>query len=167
MSRIPHRTQVSYIDRTREYYAAQGYEAPYAWASHSDVPFAPLPRPLSECRVALVTIASPWHEDPAHRPRAFTRQPVWFAPSSPPPDVTFTDNLAWDKESTHTRDVESFLPLNHLAQAARDGRIGSVSPRFYGVPTEYSQGRTQREDAPAVLAMCREDQVDVALIAAL
>ena len=46
-------------------------------------------------------------------------------------------------------------------------RIGSVSARFYGVPTEYSQGRTRREDAPAVLAMCREDQVDVALIAAL
>ena len=167
MSRITHRAQVSYIDRTREYYAAQGYEAPYAWARHTDVPFAPLPRPLSECRVALVTTASPWHEDPGHRPRPFTRQPVWSAPSSPPPEVLFTDNLAWDKESTHTRDVESFLPLNLLAQAASEGRIGSVSPRFYGVPTEYSQGRTQREDAPAVLAMCREDQVDVALIAAL
>jgi D-proline reductase (dithiol) PrdB len=63
--------------------------------------------------------------------------------------------------------VESFLPLRQLAAAAQAGRIGSVSARFYGVPTEYSQGRTRREDAPAVLAMCREDQVDVALIAAL
>jgi hypothetical protein len=84
-----------------------------------------------------------------------------------PPDRLFTDNLAWDKESTHTRDVESFLPLRTLAEAAASGRIGSVSPRFYGVPTEYSQSRTVNQDAPAVLAMCREDAVDVALIAAL
>lgn len=167
MSGTTHRTHVSYIDRTRAYYAALGYGTPYAYAHHTEVPFAPLSKPLSESRVALITTASPWHEDPSQRPRPFERKGVWTGASNPPPDKLFTDNLAWDKESTHTRDVESFLPLNQLAAAARSGRIGSVAARFYGVPTEYSQGRTRREDAPAVLAMCREDQVDVALIAAL
>jgi hypothetical protein len=42
-----------------------------------------------------------------------------------------------------------------------------VGPRFYGVPTEYSQSRTTREDAPAIAAMCREDGVDAVLLAAL
>ncbi len=37
-----HRSFVSYIDRSREYYAAQGYDRPYAWAHHDDVPFTPL-----------------------------------------------------------------------------------------------------------------------------
>ena len=92
---------------------------------------------------------------------------MWAGASDPPPERLFTDNLAWDKESTHTRDVESFLPLRRLQAAAARGRIGRVGPRFYGVPTEYSQKRTLNEDAPAVLALCREDAVDVALIAAL
>ena len=30
MSGTTHRTAVSYIDRTREYYAALGYDQPYA-----------------------------------------------------------------------------------------------------------------------------------------
>ena len=162
MAGTTHRTHVSYIDRTRLYYAALGYPRPYVYAHHHDVPFAPLAKPLSESRVALVTTASPWCDDPADHVHA-----VWSGSSATPPDKLFTDNLAWDKESTHTRDVESFLPLRKLAEAAASGRIGSVSPRFYGVPTEYSQSRTVNQDAPAVLAMCREDAVDVALIAAL
>jgi hypothetical protein len=126
------------------------------------VPFAPLAKPLSESRVALVTTASAWCDDPADHVHA-----VWSGASAAPPERLFTDNLAWDKESTHTRDVEYFLPLRKRAEAAATGRIGSVSSRFYGVPTEYSQNRTLSQDAPAVLAMCREDAVDVALIAAL
>ena len=53
----PYRSFVSYIDRSREYYAAQGYPKPYAWPHYDDVPFTPLQKPLSECRVGLVTTA--------------------------------------------------------------------------------------------------------------
>ena len=48
---------MSYIDRTREYYAAQGYEKPYRWARHTEAPFAPLAKPLAQSTVALVTTA--------------------------------------------------------------------------------------------------------------
>lgn len=167
MAGTTHRTYVSYIDRTRAHYAALGYEKPYAYAHHEDVPFARLSKPLSDCRVALLTTASPWQDNASQQQKRFVRREVWSAQSATPPERLFTDNLAWDKESTHTRDVESFMPLHRLAEAAAAGRIGSVGPRYYGIPTEYSQSRTQSQDAPAVLAMCREDKVDVALIAAL
>ena len=39
---------VRYIDRTRDYYLGQGYDKPYEWAHHTDVPFTPLTKPLSE-----------------------------------------------------------------------------------------------------------------------
>lgn len=32
------RSHVSYIDTSREYYAAHGYEQPYAWATNDDRP---------------------------------------------------------------------------------------------------------------------------------
>lgn len=162
-----HRTHVSYIDRTRAYYAALGYERPYQYAHHTDAPFARLDKPLSECRAALVTTASPWNDDPAARPKPFERRSVWAGDTASLPERLFTENLAWDKESTHTDDVQTFLPLEHLKAHARAGRIAEVGPRFYGVPTEYSQSRTTREDAPAIEAMCREDEVDVVLLAAL
>jgi hypothetical protein len=50
-----------------------------------------------------------------------------------------TDHLSWHKEATHTRDVESFLPIRRLEEFAAAGVIGSPSPRFYGVPTDYRQ----------------------------
>jgi hypothetical protein len=54
-----------------------------------------------------------------------------------------------------------------LAEYAANGRIGSVSPRFYGVPTDYSQGNTSKRDAPKILEWAREDGVDVMLLSAL
>ncbi len=86
---------------------------------------------------------------------------------STPPERLFTDDLAWDKEATHTNDVESFLPIRRLQEFAAQGRIGSVAARFHGVPTDYSQRRTIEQDAPEVLARCREDAVDIALLVPL
>lgn len=167
MPSITHRTFVSYIDRTREYYGAQGYEKPYAWARHTDAPFAPLPKPLAACRVALVTTASPWREAPPVDGVLRGTKQVWSGPTATPPERLFTADLSWDKEATHTDDVESFLPIRRLAELAAAGRIGSVAPRFHGVPTDYSQRRTIEQDAPEILARCREDAVDVALLVPL
>ncbi len=154
-----HRSFISYIDRTRELYRAQGYENPYRWARHADVPFAPLPKALAECRVGLVTTASPLREKDDRRPKE-----VWSGPTDDPPERLHTDDLAWDRENTHTDDVETFLPIARLREHARDGRIGSLAERFHGVPTEYSQRRTREEDAPEVLRRLREDGADVALL---
>src|ERR1043166_430980 len=49
---------IAYIARTRDYYAALGYPAPYRWAENADVPFQPLRKRLAESRVALITTAS-------------------------------------------------------------------------------------------------------------
>ena len=38
---------VPYMERTRAWYEAQGYERPYRWAQFESVPFQPLEKPLS------------------------------------------------------------------------------------------------------------------------
>ena len=161
------RSFVSYIDRTREYYGALGYERPYRWARFREVPFAPLSKPLAECRATLVTTASPHLGQRARDGVLRGGKQVWSGPSAEPPERLYTDDLAWDKEATHTDDVESFLPLRQLAARAAEGRIGSLAARFHGVPTDYSQRRTREQDAPEVLRRCREDEVDVALLVPL
>ena len=52
-----HRSFVSYIDKSRVYYQAHGYDRPYRWPHYEDVPFCPLPNPLADCRVGVVTTA--------------------------------------------------------------------------------------------------------------
>jgi hypothetical protein len=164
---ITHRTFVSYIDRTREYYAAQGYERPYVWARHTDAPFAPLQKPLAQSRVALVTTASPWREAKSVDGVLRGDKQVWSGPTDAPPERLFTDDLSWDKEATHTRDVESFLPIRRVQELAAQGRVAGIAARFHGVPTDYSQRRTIEQDAPQILARCREDGSDVALLVPL
>jgi hypothetical protein len=164
--RRPYRSFVSYIDKSREYYAAQGYTQPYTWACHSDVPFAPLKKPLSQCRIGLITTATK-ADAGADVKNLLKIREVYTAPSDPAPTHLYTAHLFWDKEATHTDDVQSFLPLSRLTEFAVSGRIGSVSPRFYGVPTEYSQGRTKLKDAPKILEWILEDNVDAVLLSAL
>ena len=167
MPGITHRSFVSYIDRTREYYGAQGYAKPYVWARHTDAPFAPLAKPLAESRVGLITTASPWRDDKPVDGVLRGGKQVWSGATASPPERLFTDDLAWDKEATHTRDTESYVPIRRLLELVAAGRIGSLAPRFHGLPTDYSQRRTIEQDAPELLERCREDAIDVALLVPL
>ena len=155
-------TFVSYMERTRTYYLAQGYGNPYRYAFHRDAPFTPLPGPLSTLRLGLVTTAMPLDATTGETPRP---KRVYAAPMDPPPDELFTADLTWAKESTHMEDVESYLPVRRLAECGAAGRVGELSARFYGVPTEHTQRLTREVDAPAVLELCREDRVEAVLLA--
>lgn len=149
-----HRTFVSYIDKSRNYYKAKGYDVPYRWAKHSDSPIAPLTKPLNECRVAVVTTSMLSADSPLE---------PYTSPSDPPPDAMATEHLSWHKEATHTNDLGSFLPLDHLRQLVSEGIIGSVAPRFAGIPTVYSQRRTIKW-AEQVRSDFAEDEVDLAVL---
>lgn len=161
-----HRIFVSYIDKSREFYAAQGYTNPYRWAHNEDAPFTAMKKPLHHSRVGLITTASLPPPDPQADHFALPKV-VYAAPVEPVPDRLFTDHRSWDKTATHTDDLDSFAPIRRLQEAAAAGRIGSLSSRFYGAPTEYSQRKTNEIDAPELLRLCREDGVDVAVLVPL
>lgn len=150
-----HRRAVSYIDKSREFYAAQGYEQPYRWASFATVPFTAVTTALDAATVGVVTTAFP--------PQFQRSKAVFAEPSDPVPSEMFTDDLSWDKEATHTDDVGSFLPLAALHRLAAGGTIGAVGPRFYGLPTEYSQRRTMA-DAAEIHRMAAADGIDAMLL---
>ncbi len=154
---------VPYMERTRAWYEAQGYERPYRWASFEKVPFQRPEKPLSSCRVGVVITAG--QLGPDGRPVLPKR--VYSHPTAAPPEHFYTQDLAWDREATHLDDRSSFLPTLQLEELAAKGRIGSLTSRFHGVPTEYSQRRTVEIDAPDVLARLREDEADVALLVPL
>lgn len=152
---------VQYMRRTQAYYAAQGFEKAYRWANFESVPFTPLIKPLRQATVTLITTAMPLRDS-----RPGPKQ-VCSGSMHSPPQALFNEDLAWDKQATHTDDLDSFFPIHHLQALQEAGRIGRLSSRFHCVPTEYSQRRTQEVDAPEILLRCREDNVDVALLVPL
>ena len=162
---LERRSFVSYIDKSREYYEAQGYEQAYRWAAFDDVPFTAPTKPLGESNVAVVTTSFLHHHDSAFGAPATDKQ-VYHHPVVDVPERMFTDDLSWDKQATHTDDTESFLPLSTLETLADEGVIGALNHRFFGVPTEYSQRKTGL-DADRVAAWCEEDGVDIALLVPL
>jgi D-proline reductase (dithiol) PrdB len=160
---------VAYMERTRRYYQALGYEVPYSWAHFDDVPFTPLSRPLASCRLALIGTARPLREpdDPSIAlppPRVVRSVPT---DRDRRPERLYTQDLAWDHETTHTEDPGTYFPIDRLHELVEDGVIGSLAPRAHSVPTEYSQRKTTEEDAPEILRRCREDGAEVALLVPL
>lgn len=156
-----YRSFVSYIDKSREYYGAQGYGQPYRWASTAEVPpFQRLAGPLSTLRLGLITTAFPL--PPAGQVAA---PEVPYAQAVEPlPTTLFTADENRDTSAAPANERESYLPLARLQELVAARRVGSLSPRFYGVPFDYSQRRTVTQDGPAVLELLRADAVDVAMV---
>jgi hypothetical protein len=160
---------VRYIDKTREYYAGEGYARPYRWARFEDIPFTPPTKPLAECRVGLVTTSEmavlgesgPWDDE------ADAARDVYALPTATPTDRLYTRKEAFDRYETTLDDVEAYLPITRLREYAEQGRIRSLAPRFQVLYSQYSQRKTLTVDAPALLRQMREDGVDVAVLTAV
>ncbi|MHC5066896.1 MAG: hypothetical protein ACYTG5_23325 [Planctomycetota bacterium] len=152
---------IGYMERSRLYYEAQGFEKAYRWANFDEVPFTPLGKPLSESRLGIITTSATY----ARKSR--DNRAVDTGPTAPPPERLYANDLSWDKKATHMDDRESYFPILQLEQAVEEGRLGSISPRFYCAPTSYSHRETLTEDGPEILKLCQEDGVDVALLVPL
>ena len=162
---------VPYLQRTRDYYQALGYGRPYQWARFDTVPFQPLAKPLAQCRVALITTAAPYQ--PGHGDQgpgapynaAAKFYTVYSGDSAGSPDLRIA-HVAIDRLHTTAADIGSYFPLAALRQAAAAGRIGGLTARFHGAPTNRSQRVTLDVDGPEIVARCQADGADAALLVA-
>ena len=160
---------IPYMARTRDYYLAIGYDTPYRWAHHNDAPFQKLRTPLAQSRVALITTAAPF--DPARGDQGPGASynggakfyQVYDGDTAQDHDLRIS-HIAYDRVHTTADDSNSWFPLPALRQFAAEGRIGDVAPRFFGAPTNRSHRVTTETDAPEILARCRADGVDAAVL---
>ena len=158
-----------YMERIQNYYQILGYGAPYEWAQHDDVPFVSPQKPLSEMRIGIVTTAAPFQPGKGDQgPRApYNGAPKFFQVYAdaidPFPDLRIA-HIAIDRAHTTASDIASYFPLAALMKLAAAGYIGSVSPRFYGLPTNRSKRTTRDIDSKALLAFCQEDHVDAVVL---
>jgi D-proline reductase (dithiol) PrdB len=160
---------IHYMARTREYYAAIGYTTPYRWAHHTDAPFQPLNKPLSQSRITIITTAAPFNPEKGDQgPGAKYNSgakfyAVYDGDTSKPHDLRIS-HIAYDRLHTSAEDSGTWFPLPQLQRLAAAGRVGEVGQRFFGAPTNRSHRVTIETDAPEILARCKADSVDAAVL---
>lgn len=162
------RRMIRYIQRSRDYYGAQGYD-PYAWADNAETPWQPMHKPLSRSKLVLITTAAPFREDlgdqgPGAAYNAAAKFfKVFTAPIDPAPDLRIS-HIGYDRVHCKADDPNTWLPIVALEQANKQGLTGSLADELIGVPTNRSQRTTTEQDAPAALEAVRRLGADVALL---
>ena len=162
-------TPLPYIERIKSYYQALGFGAPYVWAQFDTVPFSPLACPLSEASVGIVTTAAPYQPDKGDQgPGAAYNgsakfYSVYSGSTAEMPDLRIS-HIAYDRDHTTAEDQGTYFPLAALRTRAEAGEIGSVAPRFHGLPTNRSQTTTINVDCKELVRHCLEDGIDAALL---
>jgi D-proline reductase (dithiol) PrdB len=164
-------TPIPYMKRIRDYYVTLGYGKPYEWAHYADVPFAPLKKPLAESRIALITTAAPYQPDkgdqgPGAAYNAAAKfYKVYSGDTAVDHDLRIS-HIGYDRLHTKAEDSNTWFPLPALRRAVAKKRIAGLAQRFHGAPTNRSHRTTLDVDCVELLARCREDKADAAVIVA-
>lgn len=164
-----HDAPIPYLQRIRSYYQALGYGAPYEWAHYAEVPFRALDKPLSKSRVTIITTAAPYQPDkgdqgPGAPYNAAAKFYTVYSGDTAQDHDLRVSHVAIDRNHTTAEDSATYFPLHELRKAAAAGRIGSLAPRFHGAPTNRSHRVTLDVDCPEILARCKADGVDAAIL---
>lgn len=158
---------VEFMKNIAERYLRLGYPA-YRWFhAESDPPWAPLKKPLAECRVGLLSTAGAYALGQVayhYKDDTSTRT---LASDTPDARLRFshlTENYLGDAR----RDPQCMVPTAALRRLAAEGVIGSLAATVCScMGAVYSQRRVREELAPALLATFREQQADIALLVPL
>ena len=154
---------IDYIERTRAQYDALGH-ASYRWVESDDeTPWAPVARPLGECRLALVASGGVYVRGQVafhHRDDTSFR----VIDSDVSVSELRTSHFAYDQTDAR-RDPNVVFPIDPLRRLVAEGRLGGLGPHAYSfMGGIYSARRVRERLAPAIADRVVEDQVDLVLL---
>ena len=139
----------------------------YRWRKNVPVHITPLRKPLSQCRVALVTSAG--LVVPGDRPFDQRRGGDFSHRVIPAgTDVQELEEQHRSDAFDHAgieADRNVCFPLDRLAELAADGVIGEVAPRHVSLMGSITApGRLVRQTIPQITDLLVADEVDMALL---
>ncbi len=151
---------VRYIEQVRLHFPDQ---SPYQWSTYETSPLTPLPKPLSRCRIALLSSSGVYRKDQA--PFDDVKNDLTWREI--PTDVDPRDLRIshFSKNAKAVTDVNTVFPVSRLRELAAEGFVGELaSPAFTFMGRIFMRTRLQKEMAPALLERLRALAVDAALL---
>jgi D-proline reductase (dithiol) PrdB len=135
------------------------------------IPWTPLAKPLSACRVALVSSAGIARHDQRPFDQQLERRDPWWSDQSwrPIPLGTIEADVGIYHLHIDPRfarqDLDCVLPLHRLQELAADGIVGGAAATHYSFMGYILQPwQLLASTAPAIAARMVEEAVDVAVL---
>jgi len=152
-----------YIAETRRLYSSLGYE-PYRWAERPDPPpWAPIDRPLADCRVAVIASGGIYRAGQIafhHRDDTSIR----IIGRATPTEELRATHFAYDLTDARA-DANCVFPIDTLRDLAADGLIGGLAEELYtfmgGI---YSTRKVEEIVAPQLVELVGGQAPDVVLL---
>ncbi len=148
---------IEYIPRTRTLYG--GHE-PYRWVVNEDVPWTPLSKPLSQCRVALAGSAGVYHvsQTPFHTKDDTSLREI---PTDALPEDLRVVHFGY-RTGDAKKDPNCVFPLPRLRELEKEGLIGEFAdPAYAFMGGIYSARRVREELAPRLVSRLTRAGVDL------
>ena len=151
---------VRYIEQVRKIYADQ---PPYQWSTHDWSPLVRPAKPLSRCRIALLSSSGIYRKDQA--PFDDVKNDLTWREIPTDADPADLRISHYSKNAKAVTDVNTVFPYQRLQELAAEGVIGELaSPAFTFMGRIFARTRLQKEMAPAILERLRALAVDAALL---
>lgn len=140
----------------------------YKWRRIDPVPWSPLKKPLSDCRVAVVTSAGLIMPDQEGFDKTMRGGDPSFREILGDVDVAELIDTHRSESFDHTgmaKDRNVAFPLDRLRELVQRRRIGSVNHRHLSLMGSITApGRFIKQNAPEAAQRFVQDKVDVALL---
>jgi D-proline reductase (dithiol) PrdB len=138
------------------------------FAGSADVPWTPLRKPLSACRVALVTTAGVHlrTQPPFDMQNPLGDPSFRDIPATASPELLAITHDYYDHRDAD-QDVNIVFPIERLQELAARGDVGAVAPIHLGFMGHVDGDlipMLQQQTAPAAAALLARHQVDVTLL---
>ena len=146
---------VAYIPRTRDLY---NDFIPYRWVENDSAPFTPLTKPISKCKIALMSSGGVMYRD---QPR-FHREDASYRRI--PRDARRDELSVWHfgyPTKDAEKDPNCVFPLERMREFEAEGRIGELcDPAFTFMGGIYSARKVREELAPKIVEELRSRNVE-------
>lgn len=152
---------IAYVARLNEFYRSQGFP-PYRWTINGDAPLTRMRKPLSECRVALLTSGGVSRKDsPPFNPQARNDLRVDAVDRETAADY-FVIHDDYYNHRDADRDINCIFPIERLREIASERVVGEVAPHHYSgfMGRTYIRSAVINEAAPALARKLRDESVD-------
>ncbi len=155
---------VEYIKAITDRYEKLGYSA-YQWYRDEETPpFTPLGKPLSECRLGMVSTSGAYvvgQKAYFYKDDASTRA----IPKATPKENIHFSHLTENYLENPRRDPACMMPTDALRRLEAEGVVGEVAENLFScMGAVYSQRRVREELAPALLEQFQAQHVDAVLL---
>ena len=131
---------------------------------HDDAPFAPLTKPLSESKLAMVTTAG-LHVQ-GDKPFSNGDQSYRVIPSSTPGSkiIQSHTSIGFDR-TAFMRDINISFPIDRLRELVDQGKLGSLAENFYSfMGANRDPKEMEKETAPELGKRMLAEGVDAVFL---